>query len=375
MLAKSEEKILETYKPKLEKETHISYPAMGAYAFPSLNFKINSVNFNIFSICILVGIIFTSIGVSSIYMIFISSVISDLLFNRFQILISDKVVLTISFPLILFLIFLSDYKMLAKLSLVGNLSVLSGCFAVLIYGFITPNINSSEISTFNKNTIVNIPAFFANTSFLFAIHVVMLPILQKMKTKSHIKGVITVSYSIISLFNFIFAAIASYLYAKSVCNYNNREISGPCENILNNIPNGNLLLSIKVFICIDLLFTIPLVFSAAKELLESSILSYILINYGNSVSKFYVSSTIYLARILLSLIPFFLAIIVPNLSQMVNLVGGVVCSFTGYIIPPILYLKFFWGELSISQKNLCCIVLCFGNILLFFILSTYIYYA
>ena len=59
----------------------------------------------------------------------------------------------------------------------------------------------------------------------------------------------------------------------------------------------------------------------------------------------------YLTRSVLVLIVMALAVGVPNFGQVVDLVGGLVCSFTGYILPPVLYMRL-RGQLFDKKRNM-----------------------
>lgn len=159
----------------------------------------------------------------------------------------------------------------------------------------------------------------------------MLPILQKMENKSNVGHVIRTSYTVITAINIAFASIALILYINSVCvgegnnEYNENTDStfnnwrGPCSNILGNVSNGNYLIVIKLFICTDLLFTVPLVMSASREkiedVLEDVFGNIFIVGNGN------INIVNYALRISLTVLVVFFALQVPDLSSEINVVG------------------------------------------------------
>jgi amino acid permease len=360
MLAICESEIHQKFE--LLKNRSLTYSDLAAYAFPKLYVTMcGGVQINALSFLTLCGIIFTSIGVSAVYMSFIITVTGEILASRGVHVTSGSIALIIS-PFILGLLWLQDYKLLARLSAFGNISVFAGCFAVIIYGLQHPKLNGSPYIVFTTLKPTDSSSFFGSVSFLFAIHVVMLPILQKMRFRSHVKEIIRNSYFLITSANIIFAVSALILFFNAYCMNSEGiqdEASGPCGNILDNLSNGPTLVTIKIFICIDLLLTIPLVMSAAREILEENIISCFALSSHMRIVSFR-----YLFRTFLCTVSILFALNVSGFSQIVSKVGGIICSFAGYILPPSIYLKTMWNKLTIFEKIISLLIIAFGSALL-----------
>ena len=345
-------------KHNVSEKQRLSYPDLGSLTFPSMQFSIGNNKVNIMSTLILSGIIFTSIGVSAVYMTFIISVLMEVFGSR-GVNISKEEIAIIIFPIILSLLWIQDYRLLATLCAVGNTSVFAGYLVVITYGIQHPEINGSALLIVENRYPKDILGFFGNMSFLFAIHIVMLPILQKMKQKSDAAKVIVISYSLITAVNITFATISVILFYNSTCPIGSHYL-GPCDNILSNVANGVTLIFIKVFICIDLLFTIPMVMSAARGIMEDSAIVYLF----SDVDFYKIKVFRFLFRGVLGTVSMVFALNSSNISDVVNLVGGLICSLAGYIFPPVIFLKLMWIKISWTSRLVTVLIFFFGLVVL-----------
>ena len=210
------------------------------------------------------------------YVDFISDTLPDVLRNITQ---KEHQFLTrtntpwIIMPFLLGLSFLRTLKVLTYTSLIGNIAVFSGCIGVIIYGYF---LYRTDL-TFNHNFVEwkTLPKYVGGNTFLFAIHVVILPIMQQMDGSDgsrKIKYVVTGSFSFITIFNALFGAVGFLLFASSKCSNVDNAYFGPCDNILSNMSGGNVLDTVRILVCIDLLFTVPLILAASRVIIEKHIL-------------------------------------------------------------------------------------------------------
>lgn len=82
-----------------------------------------------------------------------------------------------------------------------------------------------------------------------------------------------ISFSFITLLNAIFAAFCLVLFRPATCDSTDGSGSttpGVCPNVLHNL-GGVLARVIKMLLSIDLLFTIPVILAAAREIIEESL--------------------------------------------------------------------------------------------------------
>lgn len=254
-----------------------TYPEMGAVAFPEAAFTFRGSKYNLAHFIISIGILLTSLGVCAAYVDFIAGTLPEVIRgwsrNRHLFLTSGNTPWIIM-PIILGFSFLRTMKVLTYTSFFGNLLVMMGCFTVIVLGIIRYHSNV----TFNHNFVEweTLPRYVGGNTFLFAIHVVILPLMQQMENQDGNKNkrdAINGSYLFITLFNGVFGAAGFFLFDNSVCtNDQATPYKGPCDNILSSISGGNILDFVKVLVSVDLLFTIPLILAASRAVIEDGIL-------------------------------------------------------------------------------------------------------
>jgi amino acid permease len=273
----------------------LTYPDVGAIAFPEAEFVFRRKKYNLSYYVMSVGILMTSLGVSAAYVCFISETLPQILRGISK---NNKSVITefntplFIMPIVLFLSFLRTMKVLTYTSLIGNIAVFFGCVGVITYGYMY---NRDEF-TFDHNFVEykTLSRYVGGNTFLFAIHLVALPLMEKMGRDSSEgkRKAIRGSFLFITLFNTIFGTVGFLFYASSECKTIYKSYYGPCDNILLNMKGGWLLDMVKVLICIDLLFTIPLILAAAiviieKITFESNCIHNLHMKWMNYYAKFY----------------------------------------------------------------------------------------
>jgi amino acid permease len=272
--------------PEVSNKIHCStYPEMGAVAFPEVTFTFRGSKYNLAYIIITVGILLTSLGVCAAYVDFIAGTLPEVVRGWSQ---NKNIFLTIDntpwiiMPIILGFSFLRTMKVLTYTSFFGNLLVLIGCFVVLVLGII--HYHKSVTMDHNFVEWQTLPRYVGGNTFLFAIHVVILPLMQQMENQNGNKNkrdAISGSYIFITTFNAIFGSVGFLLFASSTCtNDQATPYAGPCDNILSSISGGSLLDFVKILVSIDLLFTIPLILAASRAVIEDGILNSTLIRDG-----------------------------------------------------------------------------------------------
>jgi hypothetical protein len=414
---------------------------------------------NVLGDAVSVGIIFTVVGVGSAYVDFISSTLPILLGNYWgsedsgdKSVMSAKEITLLLCPILLLLSLVRDFRLLAMTSIIGDIAVLSACVTVLVYGTIQyfrndnngqPHTNRHDfngaaygfqtehmlavtdtnstlsipavLDLFATSTteLLHIPAYLGDLTFLFGIHIVAFPILQQscdalLRPKAN-STVAMYVYMFLSVFNCIFGCIGAMLYQRVACAETGTV--GPCANVLNNLsgsgsdPSSSAVIVdlVKLMICVDLFFTLPIVISAATEIIEPEVLGLLGHNAGNDrhsaaaitssgaaegqtdsssratysrlhttdvgdagsgsmnaapvpsatlaprlaagkckafvqfVSKYLDMNR--MIRMVTVLVVVLCSLSIPNFDAMVSLTGGAVCSVTGYILPPLLYVR------------------------------------
>ena len=250
----------------------LTYPEVGAIAFPEAQISFRGMKCNAAYVVISLGILMTSLGVCAAYVDFISDTLPEVLrnFTNAKLLfLTRRNVSLLIMPIILGLSFLRTLKVLTYTSLIGNVAVFSGCVGVIMYGYFFYR----QDLTFDHSFVEwkTLPKYIGGNTFLFAIHVVILPIMQQMDDTDNNKLkkiVIAGSFSFITLFNAVFGFIGFLLFANSECKHVDKSYFGPCDNILSNMSGGIVLDTIRILVCVDLLFTVPLILAASRVIIE-----------------------------------------------------------------------------------------------------------
>jgi amino acid permease len=104
--------------------------------------------------------------------------------------------------------------------------------------------------------------------------------------------------------------------------------------------------TVRAVLCVDLLFTVPMILAIGRELVENSLMGY---NFWCVVHHPDLTKNLLRCTLVIIIISSSYAVYMNAANafyNVVSLVGGV-CGFAlGFIYPPAMYLKVFWRKLS-----------------------------
>jgi hypothetical protein len=225
----------------------ISYPEIGAIAYPGWTVTIGGQRHNAASLLISAGIVATSLGVCTAYLDFCSDTLPVVLRGWYK---RDDIFLTrancpfVLLPVVLALSYLRTMKVLTWTSGLGDVAVFAGCVVVIAYGI---DHHWRDV-TFQHQFVAwpTLSRYVGSNAFLMAIHIVILPLMHQMSWQSNDlskRNAIVKSYVFISVFNASFGAAGYLLFAAADCQSDAGGAAvGPCDNILSNISSGRYLL-------------------------------------------------------------------------------------------------------------------------------------
>jgi len=250
---------------------------------------------------------------------------------------------------------LRSFRYLAFTSIVGDIAVLAGLVGTVTFG-LAQGASFTPPSSLPALNVAELPQAAGNIAFLFLIHAVLLPIAQSMSSASppstpiaaslgphgapirsvgigtgagaeasHSKqqsfaSVAWVSYAVITLGNVVFGGVCYALFADRTA-----------SNVLQNLQSGSAGVTvIQLLLCVDLLFTIPMVLAAGREICEG----YAMASWLGAIHE---TLTRTLTRLVLVLLIFAVAAAIPSFGDAVSLIGGLSNSLTGLILPPLLH--------------------------------------
>lgn len=355
------------------------------------------VSWNGMELAINVSVVATSIGVGAAYLDFISSTLQSLV--GWQPLPATLVVL----PFILLLSLVSSYKHLAWTSILGNIAVAAGIIAVVAVGAAGDGVDRHGsalqqvgVNGTSREAWQDVPAVrplgivqvVGSVAFLFAVHIVVLPVVQSMRDRGQFNRVVYWSMGGVAVTNAAFGAVCALLFTSAVA-----------PNIIDNLGDSVAAVIVKVLLCVDLLFTIPMVLAAGRQILEGAAVAQYRLgkqlkaelhridcdvrqvpadadvpppapratsdeplrpqagaHLGSRLSEPPQKSARdgrafcgwvkcgtelalrLLVRFSMVLAMLLAAVFIPDFAAMVTLVGGLINSFTGFLFPAVLYL-------------------------------------
>ena len=322
----------------------LTYPELLLFTFPGKQGAI-------FHAIAVGGITFTSVGVCVAYVDFIVDVLTALLqYSQFE-------VMMLLFPCVLGLALMRSFRYLAFTSILGDVAVLAGLIGTVSFG-VAQGASFTPPGSLPAVHVAGLPQAAGNIAFLFLIHAVILPIAQSMRSGSppptpcatshgHDDAVRTRSvgsvgihgdsgeeappvasfatvawsaYTVITLGNVAFGGICFALFADRTA-----------PNVLQNLQSGSSgVVAIQLLLCVDLLFTIPMVLAAGREICEGYTMS-------SQLGALHETITRTLTRLALVLLIFGVAGAIPSFGDVVALIGGLSNSLLGLILPPILH--------------------------------------
>jgi len=218
-----------------------------------------------------------SIGVCSTYLVFIGQTLSSLSndaesLNIVRRFLPDVPTVTweagsaaILFPLSL----LRSYGIFAFTSALGVFAVLAGILVTLASGVYVDPGGGLQVAL---HSIADLPMWptsiarafggsFGTIAYLFCINFLTFPILNSMKSKDEYGNTVALAVAGVWAVNVVFAILCLGFYGPDTQ-----------DLVLGNLDNGPYLSALKLLLCVDLLFTFPIVFSSGRQILENALL-------------------------------------------------------------------------------------------------------
>jgi len=233
-------------------------------------------------------------------------------------------------PLASLLTFIPDLKFLGFTSILGALSLLLAMGTVIYYGF--ENHLQTPIDTYpgiNWNTL---PLWFGTAAFFFCNHIIVVPIANASGDTKRFPRVLDYSMLFITIANLLFAAMGyAFFHEKTE------------SNIIANLPTGIFIGIVRVCICVELLFSFPLVNASGLQNMESGFQffrrHFSAFPWGQGERVLSRNPWFYALRIVINSLLALIASTITFFGYFVSLVGALMLASAGFILPPIFYLR------------------------------------
>jgi amino acid permease len=269
---------------------------------------------------------------------------------------------TIVLPLSL----IRNYGVFAFTSALGVVAVLGGMIATVAYGvFVDPGGGFVEAIAAASQSKMWPDSFqdafggsFGTIAYLFCINFLTFPIINSMKSPAEdYDEAVNVSVTIVWIVNVVFAVLCLGFYGDETQ-----------DLILRNLGNSVYLSALKILLCVDLLFTFPVVFSSGRQILENALIprgevKYTTVDGENSLS-------VVLSRVVLTTAAVTTCLGLSRLGGfgvVANLVGGVAQGTLAFVLPPMISIALSrsrrMNDASFNVDELSqWLVLCFGAV-------------
>jgi amino acid permease len=275
-----------------------------------------------------------SLGVCSSYIIFIGQTLESLSCdvqstNIVRTLLPDVSTVTwevaaasLLFPLTL----LRSYKIFAFTSALGVLAVLGGLLVTLASGILVEP-GGGLLAAFEavgqqrmwpESLAAGFGESFGTLAFLFCVNFLTFPIMNSMeRPERDYGGAVGNAVLGTALANVVFAALCVGFYGENTA-----------DLVLSNLGNGPFLSALKLLLCVDLLFTFPIVFSSGRQIMELALIGDGLVVESESAALPRAGIAASGVLVCLSLAQ------IGGFGTVANLVGGVAQGTLAFVMPP-----------------------------------------
>eukprot|EP01132_Coremiostelium_polycephalum_P005101 gene5101-6348_t len=267
--------------------------------------------------------------------------------------LSNATIIWIVLPVITLLTFLTDMKYLGFTSIFGALSLILAMVTVVVYGIKEHSVHALSDYKFDP---ANIPLWFGNAAFFFCNHIVVIPISHASGDIKRYPRVLDSAMVFITIINTAFAVIC-YLYFDQ---------TGIPDNIVDALPKNNAFADIvRVCVVFELICSFPLVCGAGIAVVDSSI-QFFRKHFSayppdeTLPRKFYSKNwKFYAIRLVINCILAAIATTIKQFGSYSSLIGSLMLAIAGFVVPPLLYIRFF-PDVPLRSKIFHIVITIFG---------------
>eukprot|EP00238_Polyblepharides_amylifera_P001146 CAMPEP_0196573162 /NCGR_PEP_ID=MMETSP1081-20130531/3101_1 /TAXON_ID=36882 /ORGANISM="Pyramimonas amylifera, Strain CCMP720" /LENGTH=463 /DNA_ID=CAMNT_0041890779 /DNA_START=86 /DNA_END=1474 /DNA_ORIENTATION=- len=250
-------------------------------------------------------------GIASAYLVFVASTLATVLPPAFT---QDKLICAIT-PVMVALSWLRSFAGVSLISLFGNISVVSGMVATLVYAVKVLGFNWAAVPAVN---VAAFPAAFGSVAFLFFVHFTMPPIEAAMARPKKFFSSALQAFLICTLISAAFGTIGAACFGPGVASV-----------VITDMKGASMVAFVKLLLCANLLCTFPIIVRGAFQILEG------FMGGEENLSDL----TIYGTRTLFVVAAAACGIAIPSFGKLLGLVGGVSCTALTMIFPPLMLLS------------------------------------
>jgi len=253
-------------------------------------------------------------GISSAYLVFVASTLVTVLQAPIPgAPFTQNFLITCITPILVALSWMRSFSGVSIISLFGNISVVIGMVAVLVYasglGF-----NMAAIPAVN---LAGFPVAFGSVAFLFFVHFTMPPIESAMEKPKDFFGSALNAFILSTVVSAAFGIVGAICFGPDVPSV-----------VITAMKGASVVAVVKLLLCMNLLCTFPIVTRGAFQILEE------FMGGEENLSDIVIYST----RSAFVIAAAYCAIAIPSFGKLLGLVGGVCCTALTMIFPPLMLL-------------------------------------
>jgi amino acid permease len=275
-------------------------------------------------------------------------------------------------PLFFVMALLRSFRLLAVTSIIGDVVMVGAFAAVIAYGVADPHYGSFALPSLPVDASDFLRSV-QTATFQFAVHANTLPISQAMSDPhTEFEPALYRSFTFAVVINAVFGLLAYGLFRSGTANPVTLNLG--CMPGANDPANGfvctdpeperglehTLVKGVQVLLCIDLVFTLPIILSAAREIIENGVLSAAR-SSGVAVGKD--DSIRNATRAALVCLIGVVSYLFPNFADILTFLGGLFQSLIAFVIPPLIFNRLHRDEISARQYAGNVAVMAFGAIM------------
>ena len=260
--------------------------------------------------------VITCFGISVGYIIFVSDTLISMLPAETQLSFSTARMIITSLPLWVALSWQRSFKGVNLISLLGTCSVALGMSWVTAVALGNPNIaqNAAAIPMANPAAF---SGFFGTVAFLFFIHFTLFGVQEAMPDRRRFVPAVSKAFGLSMIVSALFGVIGAWGFGPGV------------KSVVITMLDGAAGTAVKALLCVNLLFTFPLMARSCLNICEQFVAGGKEPNLPTSLvtRAAFVSSAAGLACV------------VPNFGTVLGYVGGFCCCAMTLAMPPVILYK------------------------------------
>eukprot|EP00731_Ephydatia_muelleri_P037349 Em0447g4a len=292
------------------------------------------------SIVVNIFLSITQFGFCCIYFVFMGQNIQQVFATAFDIHIDCRVWMVILLAPVILFSWIRNLDTLASFSSIANVCIVFSLFVILyeeLYRFTTSNeVDKAAVRTVSLPYITpaTLPLFFGTAVYAYEGIGVALPLENKMKTPSHFNRVGWIAMSIVIVLYSVFGSLGYLAYGTA--------LKGSITlNLESDITATKIFfLLTKVFYSYAIFATYMVQFYVPMDFMEPVLHKCLRLDKGYFV-KMAVENVF---RAVVVMITAVLAVSIPDLGDLISLVGAFASTSLSFIFPPLMEIAVFWSS-------------------------------